>query len=64
MDTRKLLLPMVMVLASGVSVAQKTAGSISGQATDLSGAVVPNATVNLINHSPGLNRTGQTNPQG
>ena len=44
--------------------AQKTSGSITGQVTDPSGAVVPSAAVTLLNKSTGINRTATTNDQG
>ena len=40
------------------------AGTVRGTVTDLSGAVVPNATVHLSNQVSGLNRTGASNATG
>jgi hypothetical protein len=63
--TRLLLLhALAPALLCGVSQAQKTSGSISGQATDASGAGVPNATITLQNPSTGLNRSTQADDRG
>jgi hypothetical protein len=40
------------------------AGTIHGKVTDLSGAVVPNATIHLSNQVSGLNRNGTSNATG
>ena len=40
------------------------AGTIHGTVTDLSGAVIPNATIHLSNQVSGLNRTGTSNATG
>ncbi len=61
---RKLTLIMAASLCSGVGLAQQTSGSVTGQATDATGAAVPKATVTLVNNSTGFNRTTHTNDQG
>ena len=43
------------VLLTAPLFGQQTAGSITGQVTDASGAAIPNATVTLINKSLGIN---------
>ena len=61
---KSFLLAAAFVLSSGVVLAQKTSGSVTGQATDASGAAVTNATVTLINPGNGARRTTTTNSQG
>ncbi len=61
---RKRDLIVLACLCSGVAFAQRTTGGIVGQATDATGAAVPNATVTLLNPSTGTNRTTHTNGQG
>jgi hypothetical protein len=48
----------------GHSVAQTVTGSITGQVTDASGAVIPNATVTAVNIATGVKSTTPTNGQG
>jgi len=53
----------LMVLAPSAS-AQKTSGTITGTVTDPSGAVVPGATVSVVNDRTGTARETATNEQG
>ena len=62
--SRKRDLVVLACLCSGVAYAQKTSGGVVGQATDATGAAVPNATVTLLNPSTGINRTTKTNGEG
>src|SRR5215472_7028281 len=55
---------MVVLLTSGPLFAQKITGDISGDVTDSSGAVVPNATVTALNSATGLSRTIHTSATG
>ncbi len=60
---RRLLLP-VMLLSAPVVWAQVVGGTISGTITDTSGAVIPNAVVEVRNQDTGTQRTLTTNAAG
>ncbi len=53
----------LLVLAPSAS-AQKTSGTITGTLTDPSGAVVPGATVSVVNERTGAAREAATNEEG
>src|ERR1035438_10461414 len=55
-----------IVLASSVAYAQGvgSSGEITGTVTDSSGAVLPKATVNVVDTQTGLKRTAVTNGTG
>lgn len=56
---------LVLVATFAISaVAQSTGGRILGTVTDPSGAVVPGATVTLVNEDTGVSRTTQTDDKG
>ncbi|MGH9640818.1 MAG: carboxypeptidase regulatory-like domain-containing protein, partial [Terriglobales bacterium] len=55
---------LLMVVNSGLAFAQATSGSISGTVLDPSGAVVPNATVEIHNPVSGLDRSTKTDSKG
>src|SRR3954447_25722834 len=50
--------------SSPAAIAQATSGTLTGQVTDPSGAVVPNATVTITDTQHGSSVTTTTNPQG
>src|ERR1700749_18485 len=54
----------VLILAAPGAFAQTAQGRISGQVTDSTGAVVPNATVNIENIATHVSRSLQTNSTG
>jgi len=54
----------ILLGSSRFAAAQVDEGSISGVVTDPTGAVVPNAAVNLLNTDNGLSLKGATNGQG
>ena len=58
------LMLMVTVLAAVFLPAQTSQGRIAGRVTDVSGAVVPNATVTVLNTQTGVKRVLQTNSAG
>ncbi len=53
----------LLVLAP-IASAQKTSGTITGTLTDPSGAVVPGATVSVVNERTGAAREAATNEEG
>jgi protocatechuate 3,4-dioxygenase beta subunit len=53
-----------LLLPHGTLHAQQTSGSIVGTVTDNAGAVVPNATVTLVNVDTGDTRTATTSGSG
>lgn len=55
---------LVLFIASPGLFAQRTAASLSGTVTDPSGAVVPGATVTVINSSTGATATAKSNASG
>ena len=54
----------VVVIGSGVAAPQATSGSINGTVLDPSGAVVPNAEVQIHNPVSGYDRTTKTDARG
>jgi len=63
-------LPRLLVILATVALccfpvlAQQTLGGITGEVTDGSGGVIPNATVNLVAEQTSLTRTTKTNGEG
>ncbi len=57
------LLPLLLV-CSTISLAQSTFGTITGTVTDPTGAVLPNATLTIINKSTQIIRTVNANGEG
>ena len=56
---------LVLILAALFATAEgSNSGAVSGTVTDPSGAVIPNATVHLINQVSGLDRTATTDATG
>jgi hypothetical protein len=51
-------------LCTGPLQAQQTLGGITGEVTDASGGVIPNATVSLTHEETSVTRTTKTNDQG
>ena len=64
------LLPRLLTIAAVVAlcgsnlVAQQTLGGITGEVTDPSGSVIPNATVTLVDEQTSYTRTAKTNGEG
>jgi Carboxypeptidase regulatory-like domain len=54
----------LLLLLSSALVAQKVSGSVSGTVSDPQGAVIPGATVTLVDQSTGAIRTTKTNSAG
>ncbi len=54
----------VVMLATGLTLAQITTGTVSGTVRDSSGAVLPGANVNLINTDTGATRTAVADARG
>ncbi|WP_263357505.1 TonB-dependent receptor domain-containing protein [Acidicapsa ligni] len=61
---RLLVLSAVAVLCVVPTLAQQTLGSITGQVTDGSGGVIPNAAVTVLGEQTGLTRTVKSNGSG
>jgi len=53
-----------LLVLTPTALAQKTSGTITGTLTDPSGAVVPGATVSIVNDRTGASRETTTNEQG
>ncbi len=68
MRVRGLLAGLVFLLVFAIvipsAIAQKTTGTITGTVTDPAGAVVPGATVVIVNNNTGATRETFTNDQG
>jgi hypothetical protein len=66
----KSLLPGLLVTLAAIALcssslfAQQTLGGITGEVTDTSGGVIPNASVTVVNEQTSLTRTTQTNDTG
>src|SRR2546426_8787634 len=58
------LLLLMTLLGSGVAVAQTSMGGVSGTVTDPTGAVVPGATVTLVNQATNVRSERSTNRAG
>src|SRR2546428_8118412 len=58
------LLLLMTLLGSGVAVAQTSMGGVSGTVTDPTGAVVPGATVTLVNEATNVRSERSTNRAG
>ncbi len=57
-------LPLLLLFAATLSLAQGTSGSIVGTVTDPRGAVLPGSSVNLLNTATGIIRRVQTDRDG
>jgi hypothetical protein len=62
--SRVLFFLLVLVIAIPTAIAQKTSGTITGTVIDPTGAVVPAATVVIVNANTGATRETFTNDQG
>ncbi len=54
----------LVLVTAAAAIAQGTAGSVSGSVTDPTGAIVPGATVQIINSVSGYTRTAKTDSNG
>jgi len=63
-SSRVVILPFVLILAVSISYAQTETSTIYGSVTDPTGAVVPNATVHLIDTERGLKNEVATGTSG
>jgi hypothetical protein len=61
---RLLAVAAAFALCSSVLLAQQTLGGITGDVTDPSGSVIPNATVTVVDEQTSLTRTTNTNGAG
>lgn len=61
---RALLLALLITAASGYALGQTERGSIAGQVTDNTGAILPDTTVQLKNETTGVIQTTKTNADG
>ena len=52
------------ISATGTAFAQGTSGSVSGTVTDTTGAIIPNASVQILNSVSGYTRTATTDANG
>jgi hypothetical protein len=59
-----LALGLAMAFAAGAAFGQGTAGSITGTVVDSTGAVIPGATVTIVNAVTGYTRTTTSDPTG
>jgi hypothetical protein len=70
MRTFSSLLPRLLAISAAVALcgspvlAQQTLGGITGEVTDASGGVIPNATVTVVDEQTSLTRTARTNATG
>jgi hypothetical protein len=62
--SRLLALAAAVALCSGGVTAQQTLGGITGEVTDSSGGVIPNAAVTVVDENTSLTRTVKTNGSG
>src|SRR5216684_4383399 len=63
MHKRLIVAPILFVLSTVLLTAQSTT-SLSGSVTDLSGAIVPNASVTLVNNDTSAQREARTDTEG
>ena len=61
---RLLAITAAVALCSSMLVAQQTLGGFSGEITDPSGSVIPNATVTLVDEQTSYTRSAKTNGEG
>ncbi len=61
---RLLVLLAAFALCTGALFAQQTLGGITGEVTDSSGGVIPNATVSVVDEQTGLTRSVKSNTSG
>ena len=61
---RLLAVAVAVALCSSVALAQQTLGGITGEVTDSSGGVIPNATVTVVDENTSLTRSVKTNTSG
>ena len=61
---RLLAIAAAVALCSSMLVAQQTLGGITGEVTDPSGSVIPNATVTLVDEQTSYMRAAKTNGEG
>src|ERR1700751_6471627 len=64
------LLPRLLAIAAAVALcsstllSQQTLGGITGEITDPSGSVIPNATITLVDEQTSYTRAAKTNAEG
>lgn len=61
---RLLAITAAVALCSSTLVAQQTLGGITGEITDPSGSVIPNATITLVDEQTSYTRVAKTNAEG
>ncbi len=61
---RLLAIATAFALCGSFVLAQQTLGGITGEVTDASGGVIPNATVTVVDEQTSLTRTVKTNGAG
>ena len=64
MIPRLLMVLAVVALCGSVLLAQQTLGGITGEVSDSSGGVIPNATVTVVDEQTGLTRSVKSNTSG
>jgi Carboxypeptidase regulatory-like domain/TonB dependent receptor len=62
--SRLLAIVAAIALCSSLVLAQQTLGGITGEVTDSSGGVIPNATVTVVDEQTSLTRSAKTNSSG
>jgi hypothetical protein len=62
--SRLFVLTAAIALSTAFTFAQQTLGGITGEVSDASGGVIPNATVTVLNEQTSLTRTVKTNGEG
>ena len=60
----RVLLVLLVVLAANKTILAQSSGSVVGTVTDSLGAVVPDATVTLVNTATGESKTGKSGGTG
>ncbi|HEY2931877.1 MAG TPA: TonB-dependent receptor [Acidobacteriota bacterium] len=61
---RRAIVPSILLCLSGLAFAQVDTGSITGTATDPSGAVLPGVTITAVNEDTGIGTQAVTNQEG